>query len=118
MEIGEQLVVPSRAEWRRWLATHHDDYQEIWLVYNKKASSKGGITYDESVEEALCYGWIDGLTKRIDEMTYTTRFTPRRRGSNWSASNVTRIAQLVKDGQMTKVGLAAIPPELVRKART
>ncbi len=117
MEIGQRLVVASRTEWRRWLAQHHADHKEIWLVYNKKASGKGGISYDESVEEALCYGWIDGLTKRIDEMTYTTRFTPRRPGSNWAESNVTRIARLLKDGRMTKVGLAVIPPDLVKKAR-
>ncbi|MDQ6885567.1 MAG: hypothetical protein M3077_15230 [Candidatus Dormibacteraeota bacterium] len=117
MEIGKTLVVDSRTGWRRWLAKHHADHREIWLVYNKKASGKGGISYDESVEEALCYGWIDGLTKRIDEMTYTTRFTPRRPGSNWSESNVIRIGHLLKKGRITKSGLAVIPPDLVKSAR-
>jgi len=117
MEIGKTVTVRSRAEWRRWLAKHHADHKEIWLVYNKKASGKGGISYNESVEEALCYGWIDGLTKRIDDMTYSTRFTPRRPASNWSASNVTRLAQLLKDGRMTKVGLAVIPTEVIRRAQ-
>jgi len=117
MEIGKTLTAGSRAEWRRWLAKHHGDHKEIWLVYNKKASGKVGVMYDESVEEALCYGWIDGLTKRIDEMTYTTRFTPRRPNSNWSASNISRIAQLTKEGRMTKAGLAVIPAELVVKSR-
>ena len=117
MEIGETLAAKTRGEWRRWLARHHADRKEIWLVYNKKASGKAGVRYEESVEEALCYGWIDGLTKRIDEMTYTTRFTPRRAGSNWSESNVTRVALLLKDGRMTEPGLAVIPAEIVRKAR-
>jgi uncharacterized protein YdeI (YjbR/CyaY-like superfamily) len=70
MEIGETLAVRSRAEWRRWLAKHHAQRTEIWLVYNKKTSGKGGITYDESVEEALCYGWIDGQNKTIDATSY------------------------------------------------
>lgn len=118
MEIGETVTAKSRAEWRRWLAQHHAVRKEIWLVYNKKLSGNVGVKYDESVEEALCYGWIDGLTKRIDEMTYTTRFTPRRPGSNWSESNVTRITRLIRDGKMTRFGLAAIPPDLARKARS
>jgi uncharacterized protein YdeI (YjbR/CyaY-like superfamily) len=114
MEIGQTLAVRSRAEWRRWLSRHHADHKEIWLLYNKKTSGKGGITYDESVEEALCYGWIDGQTKTIDDASYAARFTPRRPGSNWSASNVARIRKLLEDGSMTKAGLAAIPQELRR----
>ena len=117
MEIGERLAAKTRGEWRRWLAKHHADKKEVWVVYNKKASGKAGIRYEESVEEALCYGWIDGLTKRIDEMTYATRFTPRRPGSNWSESNVTRVAQLLQDGHMTQAGLAVIPADMDRKAR-
>ncbi len=87
MEIGETLLVHSRQEWRDWLAQHHRDYKEIWLIYYKKTSGKTGITYEESVEEALCFGWIDGTTKGIDQETYAGRFTPRRPKSPWSESN-------------------------------
>jgi uncharacterized protein YdeI (YjbR/CyaY-like superfamily) len=118
MEIGQTLAVRSRAEWRRWLAKHHAYHTEIWLLYNKKTSGKGGITYDESVEEALCYGWIDGQTKSIDDATYAGRFTPRRPGSNWSASNLARIKKLLAEGSVTAAGLALIPAELKRSKAT
>ena len=112
MEIGETLAVHSRAEWRRWLAKHHTQRTEIWLVYNKKTSGKGGITYDESVEEALCYGWIDGQNKTIDATSYAGRFTPRRPGGNWSASNRARIEPLLAQRRMAPAGLAVLPEEL------
>jgi len=114
MEIGETVSVRSRAEWRRWLARHHSDSTEIWVIYNKKTSGRGGISYEESVEEALCYGWIDGQTKTIDDATYAGRFTPRRPGSSWSASNVARIRRLRSEGRMHEAGLAILPPELKR----
>ncbi|HEY0492889.1 MAG TPA: hypothetical protein VGD57_05435 [Candidatus Dormibacteraeota bacterium] len=116
MEVGETLAVRSRAEWRRWLARHHQDKREIWLLYNKKTSGKGGITYDESVEEALCYGWIDGQFKGVDDGRYAGRFTPRRPGGNWSASNLARVKRLLDEGRMTEAGLAVVPVEL--KARS
>jgi uncharacterized protein YdeI (YjbR/CyaY-like superfamily) len=112
LEVGETVAVRSRVEWRRWLAKHHQERSEIWLLYHKKTSGKTGINYEESVEEALCYGWIDGQIKSIDETTYAGRFTPRRPGSNWSASNIARIKKLVAEGSMTKAGLAVIPQEL------
>src|SRR5438309_102082 len=75
MEIGETLLVTSRQEWRDWLAQHHTDRREIWLVYYKKGAGKTGISYEESVEEALCFGWIDGAIKGIDGETYAGRNT-------------------------------------------
>jgi uncharacterized protein YdeI (YjbR/CyaY-like superfamily) len=111
MEIGERLVVKSREEWRRWLKKNHQR-KEIWLVYNKKASGRGGITYDESVEEALCFGWIDGQAKTIDEPTYAVRFTPRRPGSNWSASNLDRVKGLLAENRIAEPGMAALPAQL------
>lgn len=81
-------------------------------MYYKKSSGQVGISYDESVEEALCYGWIDGIVKSVDEASYAGRFTPRRPGSNWSASNVARIKKLVAEGSMTSAGLAVIPDGL------
>ena len=109
MEIGETLLVTSRQQWREWLAQHHADRKEIWLIYYKKSSGKTGISYEESVEEALCFGWIDGTNKGIDEETYAGRFTPRRPRSHWSASNRARVARLLQEGRMTEAGLAVLP---------
>jgi uncharacterized protein YdeI (YjbR/CyaY-like superfamily) len=112
MEIGETLLATSRLEWREWLAQHHHDYREIWLIYYKKTSGKTGITYEESVEEALCFGWIDGAIKGIDSETYAGRFTPRRPKSPWSDSNRERVARLLREGRMTGAGLAVLPADL------
>src|SRR5215471_15881456 len=102
MEIGETLLATSRGEWRDWLEQHHRDYKEIWLIYYKKTSGKTGITYEESVEQALCFGWIDGAIKGIDRDTYAGRFTPRRAKSPWSESNRARVVRLLRNGEMTE----------------
>jgi len=112
MDVGETVTARTPAEWRRWLAKHHRDKKEIWLVYQKKTSGRSGITYDESVEEALAYGWIDGQTKSIDDKTYAGRFTPRKPNSNWSASNLARIKKLLAEGRMAEPGLALLPPTI------
>ena len=112
MDIGETVTFRSRDGWRRWLATHHDDKKEVWLVYYKKSSGKIGVSYDESVEEALAYGWIDGLTKSINEISYACRFTPRKPKSNWSASNIARVKKLIAEGRMAEPGLATLPPAI------
>ncbi|SRR6266536_2533332 len=112
MEVGETLLVTTRDERREWLAQHHRDHKEIWLVYYKKTSGKTGISYEESVEEALCFGWIDGAIKGIDQETYAGRFTPRRPKSPWSDSNRERVMRLLRDGRMTEAGLAALPADL------
>lgn len=117
MDIGRTLNVKTPDAWRRWLAKHHATEKEIWLVYYKKASGKSGITYDESVLEALAYGWIDGLTKSIDEASYACRFTPRRPKSNWSASNIERIKRLMIENRMAPPGLALVPPGVTRAKR-
>ncbi len=114
MEIGQTLLVTTRDEWREWLTQHHHEYKEIWLVYYKKTSGKTGISYEESVEEALCFGWIDGAIKGIDRETYAGRFTPRRTKIPWSASNRDRVAHLLRDGRMTEAGLAALPADLLQ----
>ena len=118
MNIGETLLVTSRQEWRNWLSQHHADHKEIWLIYYKKSSGKSGIAYEESVEEALCFGWIDGAIKGIDEETYAGRFTPRRAKSPWSASNRTRVARLLQEGRMTEAGLAVLPEDYVGKCQS
>jgi uncharacterized protein YdeI (YjbR/CyaY-like superfamily) len=112
MDLGKTLKVRNSLEWRRWLARHHADTKEIWLVYYKKASGKSGVTYEESVLEGLAYGWIDGLTKSIDKDSYACRFTPRRRDSNWSASNIARVKKLLAEGRMAEPGLATLPEHL------
>jgi len=116
MDVGKTLKVRSRLEWRRWLARHHADTTEIWLVYYKKISGKSGVTYDESVEEALAYGWIDGQTKSIDDVSYAGRFTPRKPTSNWSTSNIDRVKKLLAEGRMAEPGLAVIPPGLQKSS--
>ena len=112
MDVGETLAVRTPAEWRRWLARYGQKKKEIWLVYYKKSAGQSGISYDESVEEALAYGWIDGQNKTIDDKTYAGRFTPRKPNSNWSASNIARVKKLLAEGRMAEPGLAVIPPEL------
>jgi uncharacterized protein YdeI (YjbR/CyaY-like superfamily) len=95
----------SQAEFRRWLAAHHASASELLVGFYKKASGKGGLGYKEAVDEALCFGWIDGIKKRVDEASYTHRFTPRRRGSIWSAINLKRMKELIASGLVSKVGL-------------
>jgi uncharacterized protein YdeI (YjbR/CyaY-like superfamily) len=112
MDVGETVRARNRDQWRRWLARHHDDKKEIWLLYFKKSSGKTGVSYDESVEEALAYGWIDGQIKSIDDQTYAGRFTPRKPNSNWSSSNLARVKKLLAEGRMAAPGLAVIPSEL------
>jgi len=94
------------AAWRQWLAANHTTEREVWLVYRKGGG--GGISYDESVDEALCFGWIDGLIRSIDGTRYMRRFTPRRPGSAWSASNKRRIDRLVVDGRLADPGRLVI----------
>jgi uncharacterized protein YdeI (YjbR/CyaY-like superfamily) len=97
----------TAAEFRRWLEQNHAAASELWVGYYKKDSGKGGMVYKEAVDEALCFGWIDGLTRRIDEDAYMQRFTPRKRGSNWSNINVGHVKRLTAAGKMHASGLAA-----------
>ena len=108
MEIGKTLYVADREQWRAWLAEHHDKEKEIWLIYYKKGSGKPRIPYNDAVEEALCYGWIDSIVKGIDDKKYTQRFTPRKPKSNLSAMNRERVRRLLDQDKMTAAGLAAI----------
>lgn len=95
------------AEFRAWLKKHHKTESELIVGYYKKASGKPSITWQESVDEALCFGWIDGIRRSHGEDAYSNRFTPRRKGSNWSAINIRRVDQLMKEGRMQPAGLAA-----------
>jgi len=108
MEIGKKLYVTTRKDWRSWLAKNHAKETEIWLVYHRKGSGRRRIPYNAAVEEALCYGWIDSILKRIDGDTFAQRFSPRRPGAKLSAMNVERLRRLKKKGKVTKAGLVAV----------
>lgn len=95
------------AAFRKWLRLHHTTAKELWVGFHKKHSGRPSISWPESVDEALCVGWIDGIRKRIDEESYAIRFTPRRRGSIWSAVNIRRVAALTNEKRMQPAGLAA-----------
>src|ERR687885_277897 len=90
----------SPSEWRRWLERHHDKARELWVGFYKKGSGKPSITWPESVDEALCFGWIDGVRKSVDGESYTIRFTPRQSRSIWSSVNTERVSELSKRGLM------------------
>lgn len=97
----------TRSEFRTWLEKHHEDEHELWLGLYKKSSGKPSITWPEAVDEALCFGWIDGVRKSIDDETYMNRFTPRNKRSNWSAVNIKRAKELIALGRMRPAGLKA-----------
>lgn len=99
------IFFESPSELRDWLDENHDQAQEIWVGFYKKGSGKLGITYKEALDEALCYGWIDGIRKTVDEERYTNRFTPRKPKSNWSAVNIKRVGELQALGRMKPSGL-------------
>ena len=114
VDPSKMLYVPTRAAWRKWLAKNHDQVREIWLVYPKKGSGEPRVEYNDAVEEALCFGWIDGMTKSLDETRYMQRFSPRRPKSNWSDSNRVRYARLLSEGRIAPPGLAKPPEETSR----
>lgn len=94
-------------DFRQWLERHHADTQELWVGYYKKDSGKQSITWPESVDQALCFGWIDGIRKSVDELSYMTRFTPRKTKSIWSVVNIKRAEELIAQGLMQPAGLKA-----------
>jgi uncharacterized protein YdeI (YjbR/CyaY-like superfamily) len=101
----QTLELNSISEWREWLAENHDSVTEIWLVFYKKASGFPTLKYKQTLDEALCYGWVDSIIKKIDEQRYVRKFTPRRDDSKWSLVNKTRVEELIAEGSMTKHGL-------------
>ena len=106
--FGEMLRVSTRAEWRDWLQRNHARATEIWLVNPKKSSGSARLPYNDAVEEALCFGWIDSTNRTLDAHHTAQRFTPRRKGSPVSPMNRERIRRLIAAGRMTKAGLDAI----------
>jgi uncharacterized protein YdeI (YjbR/CyaY-like superfamily) len=104
----DMLFVEDRTAWREWLAAHHESCTQVWLLLHKKHVQEPSVRYEEAVEEALCWGWIDGLTNAWDERSYVVRFTPRKPGSVWSESNVARVERMVAEGRMTPAGMALV----------
>lgn len=112
--MGRKLVIQpryfsGRTAWRTWLQSHHASVTELWVTLYKKHVARG-LTYPEAVEEALCFGWIDGQLRRLDDEKHMLRFTPRRPGSVWAPSNIARVRRLTKEKKMTLVGLKVFTP--------
>jgi len=99
----------TAAQWRAWLAERHDSESEVWLVFPKRHTGRPSVTYEEAVDEALCYGWIDSLIRRLDDDRYARKFTPRKPGSRWSTANRRRYARLKAAGRLTPAGLKREP---------
>ena len=112
MEIGETIYVTTREEFREWLEKNHKTCKEIWLIQYKKATKKPSIKYVEAVEEAICFGWIDGFEKGMDAERYATRFSPRRPKSNWTNTNKDRARRMIAERRMTPAGRASLPPDV------
>jgi uncharacterized protein YdeI (YjbR/CyaY-like superfamily) len=133
----EPIYFSGPEAFRAWLEEHHADATDVLIGFHKRGSGRPSLTWPESVDEALCYGWIDGIRRRVDETRYTIRFTPRKTKSNWSAINIDRVAELEKLGRMRPAGRTAfalrdearsriyayerknpqLPPELTAKLR-
>jgi uncharacterized protein YdeI (YjbR/CyaY-like superfamily) len=103
------LDVSSAAAWRKWLAKNHASESEIWLIFHKQHTGRPTIEYEGAVDEALCFGWIDSLIRRLDEDRYARKFTPRKLDSRWSTANRKRFAKLKAEGRVMPVGLDRPP---------
>ena len=108
MKETKTLYVTNMKDWRKWLKNNYTAEKEIWLIYYKKHTGKAIIPYDDAVEEALCFGWIDSIIKRIDDEKYVRKFTPRAKVRRWSELNKKRAKKMIAAGKMTKVGLQKI----------
>lgn len=107
----------NKQEFRKWLEKNHQSENELWVGYYKVRSGKQNMTWSESVDQALCFGWIDGIRKSIDHESYCNRFTPRRPNSNWSDVNIQKVEALIKNGLMNAAGLAIYNQRRETKSR-
>ena len=105
MEITRTLHVTTRVEWWQWLDKNHNTENEIWLIFYKKHTGKSRIPYNDAVEEAICFGWIDSIVKRIDDEKFAQKFTPRKKNSKWSDLNIKRAKKMISENKMTQSGL-------------
>jgi uncharacterized protein YdeI (YjbR/CyaY-like superfamily) len=111
---GDRLYAPNAAAWRRWLIRHHNSSSEIWLEFPKKHTGKPCASYEDALDEALCYGWIDSIVKRLDDNTYLRKFTPRTNAAKWSPKNLNRMRELIAQERVTAPGLAVLGVPLER----
>jgi uncharacterized protein YdeI (YjbR/CyaY-like superfamily) len=107
-KMSEELFVTNRDEWRTWLKRNSGIAKQVWLIYYKKHTGKASISYDDSVEQAICFGWIDGVIKRLDDERCARKFMPRRSKSRWSELNKKRAEKMMEAGWMTEAGMARI----------
>lgn len=112
----EPIYFASPADFRRWLEQHHDRDTEVWVGYYKKGTGIPSLTWQESVDEALCFGWIDGIRKSVDGERYKIRFTPRKANSNWSAVNLKRMEELLERGAVHPAGISAFEKRTADKS--
>jgi len=108
MDQLERISCKNRDEWRNWLEENHAIAKGIWLVYYKKHTGKPTVSYNDAVEEALCYGWIDSIVKRVDDECYMQKYTPRNPKSSWSTSNKKRVEKMISEGKMTESGMRLV----------
>jgi uncharacterized protein YdeI (YjbR/CyaY-like superfamily) len=108
MELTNTLYVTNRDDWRNWLEEHYSEESEIWLVYYRKETGKPRIPYNEAVEEALCFGWIDSIVRNIDQERFAQRFTPRKSTSKYSQTNKERLKKLIEGGKVIPEVLATL----------
>jgi uncharacterized protein YdeI (YjbR/CyaY-like superfamily) len=109
MKIPDRhMAFANRAEWRAWLEDHHTTEQEAWLLIRRKGAARQLLGLEEAVEEALCFGWIDGVLKPMDKASYALRFSPRKPNSIWSVNNQRRVEKLIQEGRMTPAGLEKV----------
>lgn len=106
--MNEELYVTNRYDWRLWLEQNHDRKRMVWLIYYKEHTGKPSIPYEDSVEEALCFGWVDSIIKKLDDEKFVRKFVPRKTGSKWSESNKKRAEKMMKEGKMVEAGMARI----------
>ena len=116
MQISSVQYFRTPAELRKWFRANHSTATELWVGFYRKSSGKPSITWAEAVDEALCVGWIDGIRKRVDDESYTNRFTPRRKGSVWSAINIARVEVLTAEKRMRPEGLKAFAARIENKS--
>jgi uncharacterized protein YdeI (YjbR/CyaY-like superfamily) len=117
LDKSQVLYVADRRAWRAWLKQNHRNEKEVWLAYSKKHTGKTRIAYNDAVEEALCFGWIDSTVRTIDADTYAQRFSPRKPGSRYSQANVERLRKLIKQGKVLKDVIAAVSESAAARFR-
>ena len=108
LDDAERVQPATRAEWRAWLAAHHASSSGVWLISSRRSSGRPRVEYEDVIAEALCFGWVDGTQRRLDDERTMLYLAPRRRGGTWARSNKERVARLAAEGLMTPAGLAVV----------